>query len=219
MFLIAESTADVGCIVEANAEGKKTLYIEGRFMAYGEANKNGRIYSEPVMRREVERYTTECIGQKRAYGELNHPEGPQINLDKVSHLIEKLEVRANGTVYGKARILETPLGNIARGLLDGGANLGVSSRGLGSLRQGQNGIMEVQGDFRLVTAADIVADPSGPSCFVNGIMEGVEYFYGPDGSIQSRAAQQIRDEIDAIGHKKLDEQAMLSFLSKYLKTL
>lgn len=215
MLLITEDLDNVQFISEEREGGKKNLFIEGTFMVYGKPNRNGRIYNEHVMKREVERYMTEAVEAKRAYGELNHPEGPQINLDRVSHLIENLEVRRDGQVYGRAKILDTPMGNIARGLIEGGANLGVSSRGLGSLKPGQNGIMEVQGDFRLVTAADIVADPSAPGAFVKGIMENVEWVYNDK---NGQWIAETRQEMKKLSKTQLEEQ-MLSFFSKYLKTL
>ncbi len=215
MLLITELTENVQFITEASENGKKSLFIEGRFMAYGEPNRNGRIYSESVMKREVDRYVKENVTQKRAYGELNHPSGPQINLDRVSHLIESLEVRSGGTVYGKAKVLDTPMGNIAKGLIEGGANLGVSSRGLGSLKEGKNGIMEVQDDFRLVTAGDIVADPSAPGAFVKGILENVDWVYNES---NGEWIQESRNKMKKMNNRELEE-SMTKFFEQFLKTL
>lgn len=215
MLLITELTENVQYITEASENGKKNLFIEGRFMAYGEPNRNGRVYSESVMRKEVDRYVKENVTQKRAYGELNHPSGPQINLDRVSHLIEKLEVQSGGTVYGRAKILDTPMGNIAKGLIEGGANLGVSSRGLGSLKEGKNGIMEVQNDYRLVTAGDIVADPSAPGAFVKGILENVEWVYNES---NGEWIQESRHKMKKMNKRELEE-SMTRFFEKFLKTL
>lgn len=215
MLLITELQESVKYVTEATESGKKAMFIEGTFMQYGIANKNGRVYSKPVMEKEVGRYINECVSQKRAYGELNHPSGPTINLDRVSHIIEKLELQDNGTVYGKARVVDTPMGNIVRGLIDGGANLGVSTRGLGSLREGKNGIMEVQDDFRLVTAADIVADPSAPAAFVKGIMENVEWVYNES---NGQWIQETKKSMKKMSKTELEEQKLI-FFKEFLKTL
>jgi len=174
MKLIKEIVESVNYLFEEK-DGKKTLFIEGPFLVAEKANRNGRMYKEDTMRKEVGRYTEEYINKNRAFGELGHPDTPSINLDRVSHLIVGL--RQEGTDWiGKAKILETPMGNIARNLIEGGAQLGVSSRGMGSLKS-VNGINIVQDDFYLATAADIVADPSAPGAFVQGIMEGKEFWY------------------------------------------
>ena len=174
MKLIKEIVESVNYLIEEK-DGKKTLFIEGPFLVAEKANRNGRMYKEDTMRKEVGRYTEEYINKNRAFGELGHPDTPSINLDRVSHLIVGL--RQEGTDWiGKAKILETPMGNIARNLIEGGAQLGVSSRGMGSLKS-INGINIVQDDFYLATAADIVADPSAPGAFVQGIMEGKEFWY------------------------------------------
>lgn len=177
MKLIRELYESVEYISESKDEtGEKVHYIQGIFMQAEQVNKNGRIYKLPVMEAEVNRYTNEVIRNNRAYGELNHPSGPQINLDRVSHIITELKRDGNNYI-GKARLTETPMGQIAIGLLKSGATLGVSSRGMGSLKPMKEGVMEVQDDFRLVTAADIVADPSAPNAFVKGIMEDVDWIY------------------------------------------
>ena len=172
MKLIRELTESVQYLTEEK-DGKKTLYIEGPFLVAEAVNKNKRMYKEETMRNEVNRYTEEYINKNRAFGELGHPDTPSINLDRVSHLIVGLRQEGNAWI-GKAKILETPMGNIAKNLIEGGAQLGVSSRGMGSLKM-ENGINVVQGDFHLATAADIVADPSAPGAFVQGIMEGKEW--------------------------------------------
>lgn len=215
MLLITEQVDHVDFITEATEEGKKNLYIEGTFMQYDTPNRNGRIYPKSIMEKEVNRYITESISNRRAYGELNHPQGPQINLDKVSHLIEKLEIRPGGHVFGRAKIVDTPMGNIAKGLIEGGANLGVSTRGLGSLKEGQKGLMEVQQDFRLVTAADIVADPSAPAAFVNGIMEGAEWVLNEK---TGEWVEQAQKHIKTLSRRELEEQQLYLF-RKFLKTL
>jgi hypothetical protein len=173
MKLIKEITETVSYLVE-ESDGKKALHIEGPFLVAEKKNRNGRLYEYNTMRKEVARYTEEYIDKKRAFGELGHPETPTINLDRVSHMIVSL--REDGTQWvGKAKILDTPMGNIARSLIEGGAQLGVSSRGMGSLKMNKEGINVVQSDFYLATAADIVADPSAPGAFVQGIMEGKEW--------------------------------------------
>jgi hypothetical protein len=172
MKLIKEVYDTVNFITEGD-DGKKTLYIEGPMLVSEKKNKNGRLYEFNTMKKEVHRYTEEYINKNRAFGELGHPETPTINLDRVSHMIVGL--REDGTQWiGKAKILETPMGNIARKLIEGGGQLGVSSRGMGSLKN-VNGVNVVQPDFYLATAADIVADPSAPGAFVQGIMEGKEW--------------------------------------------
>ena len=172
MKLIKEINETVNYITEA-ADGKKELYIEGPFLVSEKKNRNGRLYEFNTMKKEVHRYTEEYINKHRAFGELGHPETPSINLDRVSHMITSL--KEDGTQWiGKAKILDTPMGTIARQLIEGGAQLGVSSRGMGSLKN-VNGVNVVQNDFYLATAADIVADPSAPGAFVQGIMEGKEW--------------------------------------------
>lgn len=172
MKLIKEITETVSYLTE-DANGKKTLYIEGPFLVSEKKNRNGRLYEYNTMKKEVSRYTEEYINKNRAFGELGHPDSPTINLDRVSHMITSLREDGNQWV-GKAKILDTPMGNIAKSLIEGGAQLGVSSRGMGSLKM-VNGINVVQPDFYLATAADIVADPSAPGAFVQGIMEGKEW--------------------------------------------
>jgi hypothetical protein len=172
MKLIKEIHETVNYLSEST-DGKKELFIEGPFLVAEKKNRNGRLYEYNTMKKEVHRYTEEYINKNRAFGELGHPDSPTINLDRVSHMIVGL--REDGTQWiGKAKILETPMGNIARQLIEGGAQLGVSSRGMGSLKN-VNGVNVVQPDFYLATAADIVADPSAPGAFVQGIMEGKEW--------------------------------------------
>jgi hypothetical protein len=167
-----EITETVSYLVE-DSNGKKSLHIEGPFLVAEKKNRNGRLYEYNTMRKEVARYTEEYIDKHRAFGELGHPESPSINLDRVSHMIVSLREDGNQWV-GKAKILDTPMGNIARSLIEGGAQLGVSSRGMGSLKMSME-VNVVQPDFYLATAADIVADPSAPGAFVQGIMEGKEW--------------------------------------------
>ena len=172
MKLIKEINETVSYLVE-EADGKKVLHIEGPFLVAEKTNKNGRSYPKSTMLKEVDRYMNEYVHKKRAFGELGHPESPTINLDRVSHLITDLREDGNQWI-GKAKLMDTPMGNIARNLIESGAQLGVSSRGMGSLKN-INGINVVQPDFHLATAADIVADPSAPGAFVQGIMENVEW--------------------------------------------
>jgi hypothetical protein len=175
MKLIREEIQDVKYLVESDGKGGKNHFITGIFMQAEKQNRNGRVYPMNVLAKEAARYNTEYVQKNRAFGELGHPENPQINLDRVSHMITKLY--ADGTNFiGKAKIMDTPNGKIVKSLLDGGASLGVSTRGVGSLRP-HNGYQQVQDDFKLATAADIVADPSAPDAFVQGIMEGKEWIF------------------------------------------
>lgn len=217
MKLITELTEDIQYITEAKEDGGKNLYIEGVFLQSSIKNRNGRMYPEEVMDKEVARYIKESVDQKTAMGELGHPNGPQINLDRVSHRIVSL--RKEGTDYvGRAMITNTPMGNIARGIIESGARLGVSSRGLGSIRLNKEGINEVQDDFRLATAADIVADPSAPDAWVNGIMESLDWVY--DDRLGWKAielAEQAKKQIEtAVVTKSLDEERKLKLFEAYL---
>jgi len=178
MKLITELFENMEYITEAKENGEKEHYIHGIFLQANKKNRNGRIYPLHIMEGEVNRYMNEVVRNNRAYGELGHPAGPAINLDRVSHIITELK-RDGDNFVGKAKLTDTPMGNIAKGLLKSGANLGVSSRGLGSLKPTKDGVMEVQNDFHLATAADIVADPSAPDAFVKGVMENVEWVYDP----------------------------------------
>ena len=192
MKLIAEyNEQNIECIVEAKEDGTKNHFIEGVFMQSEAKNRNGRIYPKAIMEGAVDKYVTEQVSQNRAVGELNHPEGPTVNLDKVSHKITELSWKGNDVV-GKAQVLDTPMGNIVKGLLEGGVQLGVSTRGMGSLEE-KSGIMYVKDDFVLNTV-DIVQDPSAPTAFVNGIMEGVEWVWN-NGIIESQVIEQMETEI------------------------
>src|SRR5210317_764873 len=192
MKLISEyNENDIQCIVEKKESGEKNYVIEGVFAQADQKNRNGRVYPKPIMESAVDKYVKEQVEKKRAVGELNHPEGPTVNLDKVSHLITDLKFEGNDVV-GKARILNTPMGQIVKGLLEGGVQLGVSTRGMGSLEQ-RNGVMYVKDDFMLNTV-DIVQDPSAPNAFVNGIMEGVDWIWN-NGIIEAREIERIETEI------------------------
>ncbi len=202
MKLIAEYTDNnLECFSEAKEEGGKDHFIEGVFMQSESKNRNGRIYPRKIMESAVNKYVKEQVKTRRAVGELNHPEGPTVNLDKVSHIIESLDWNGNDVV-GKARILETPMGKIVKGLLDGGVQLGVSTRGMGSL-ENRNGAMYVKDDFILSTV-DIVQDPSAPTAFVNGIMEGVEWVWN-NGIIESQVIEKMETEIKKASRADLYE--------------
>jgi hypothetical protein len=209
MKLIKELNEDLQYIVEENAEtGKKNLYIEGVFLQSNLQNRNGRVYPKEIMQKEVDRYVKEQVATKRAYGELGHPDGPNINLDRVSHMIVSLKEDGNNWI-GKAKLLETPMGKIAKELISEGAGLGVSSRGLGSLKE-RNGINEVQDDFMLATAADIVADPSAPDAYVQGIMENREWVY-VKGVWQEREIEETQNFIKKATSKELNEAKITAF--------
>lgn len=210
MKLIRETVEETKLIVEDKGLGKgKQYFIEGIFLQSELVNRNGRMYKEGTMDREVGRYLKEQVQNHRAYGELGHPDGPGINLDRVSHLI--VDLRKEGTNWiGKAKILETPMGNIARGLLDGGANLGVSSRAMGSLKQNNEGVQIVQDDFMLSTAADIVADPSAPDAYVRGIMEGKEWIF-VDGKFVEQNIEEVKSFIKKTSSRNLEEAKILAF--------
>ena len=192
MKLISEfKENDLECIVEKKENGDKNYVIEGIFIQTESKNRNGRIYPKPIMEKAVNAYVETQVSKKRAVGELNHPEGPTVNLDKVSHLITDLRFEGNDVV-GKAQILDTPMGKIVKGLLDGGVQLGVSTRGMGSLEQ-KNGAMYVKDDFILNTV-DIVQDPSAPDAFVNGIMEGVDWVWN-NGILEPQIIEDMETEI------------------------
>lgn len=218
MKLIAELTEEVEVLIEKTEDGKKNLFIEGIFLQSAIKNRNGRVYPEEVMDAEVARYTKEAIEQKRALGELGHPDGPQINLDRASHVITSL--KKEGTNYvGRAKIMDTPMGNIAKGMLESGVRLGVSSRGMGSLKENSKGIMEVQKDFRLATAADIVADPSAPNAFVNGIMENVDWIWDERHGWKALQAAEEIQKVVLEDYRRLDEQKLLKMMKQYFKSL
>jgi len=218
MKLITELVEEVQYIAEAKENGEKEHFIEGIFLQANRKNRNGRIYPINIMEREVERYMKDVVSNNRAYGELGHPEGPSINLDRVSHIITELR-RDGDNFIGKAKLTDTPMGNIARGLLKSGANLGVSSRGMGSLVPRKDGIMEVQDDFRLATAADIVADPSAPDAFVKGIMEGVEWVYDPvKDTWHEQRLEEIKKSVHKMSKSNLEEQKLAIF-ENYISSL
>jgi len=214
MRLIAEEILQVEFLSEEK-NGKKSHFIEGVFLQSEIKNKNGRVYPQGVLAREVAKYDENHIQKGRALGELGHPEGPSINLDRVSHKIESLKESGNNFI-GRAKILDTPMGNIAKNLIDEGVRLGVSSRGMGSLKE-KDGVNFVADDFMLATAADIVADPSAPDAFVDGIMEGKEWVWD-NGILKESAVAQIKQEIDQATLINLQERKVSAF-SKFLKSI
>ena len=207
MKLITEQIEDVQILTEEK-DGKKLLYIEGVFLQSELTNRNGRRYPFDVLNREVERYNEEYVKTKRALGELGHPDGPTINLDRVSHRIVSLRAEGNNFM-GKAQILDTPMGKIAKSLLDEGVQLGVSSRGMGSIEK-QEGISVVRDDFMLTTAADIVADPSAPDAFVNGIMEGKEWVWD-NGILKEAKVDKYRRYMDEATRRNMEERTLKVF--------
>jgi len=218
MKLITELFEDIHYISEAKENGEKTHFIEGIFLQSNVKNRNGRIYPLHIMEKEVNRYVNEVVNHNRAYGELGHPQGPSINLDRVSHIITSLKKEGDNFI-GKAKLTETPMGNIAMGLLKSGANLGVSSRGMGSLKPTKEGIMEVQSDFHLATAGDIVADPSAPNAFVKGVMENVEWIYDP---VKDTWHEERLDQMKKAMHKMTMneiEANKFSIFENYLSSL
>lgn len=217
MKLIREFTESVKYLVETpKGETTKAYFIEGVFLQGEIKNRNGRVYPMDIMKKEVERYTKENIDKNRAYGELGHPDSPTINLDRVSHMIKELKLEGNNYV-GKAKIMDTPYGKIVKSLIDEGANLGVSSRGMGSLRARNDGTQLVQDDFMLATAGDIVADPSAPDAFVRGVMEGKEWVF-VDGKFLEKDIEQVRKEIAGTNRIALAEAQAIQF-ANFLKKI
>ena len=216
MKLITEEIESVEVITEEK-NGKKTLYIQGPFLQTEQPNRNNRIYRMPVMEREVKRYTEQYVNKGRALGELGHPDGPTVNLDRVSHKIVSLEQKGNDFI-GKAQILSTPMGKIAESLLKEGVTLGVSSRGIGSVRPTKEGYNEVGEDFMLATAADIVADPSAPDAFVQGIMEGKEWVWD-GGMLREKVAENTRRRINTLVDEGILEDYKLSLFNEFIKSL
>jgi len=210
MKLITEHIEDVQVITEAKNDGRKKYIIEGIFIQANKPNRNGRMYPREILESAVNKYVTEQVSKGRAVGELNHPEGPTINLDKVSHKITELSWDGNNVV-GKATILDTPMGLIVQGLLDGEVQVGVSSRGMGSLAN-KGGVNVVNNDFML-NAVDIVQDPSAPEAFVNGVMEGVEWIF-ENGIFKQQEIEQFETEIKRAPSADMQMKAFKDFLSK-----
>ena len=214
MKLITEEVSKVEFITEEK-NGKKSMYIEGIFLQADIKNRNGRMYPMETLSREVSRYNESYIAKGRALGELGHPDGPTVNLDRVSHMITSLKSEGNNFI-GRAKILDTPMGKIASSLIGEGVKLGVSSRGVGSLIE-KNGIRMVSDDFMLATAADIVADPSAPDAFVNGIMEGVEWVWS--NGILEQKMHTIRTKVERFVDQKTLEENKLNLFNEFLNSL
>ena len=216
MFLITEVNDNVNLVTE-EVNGEKQYHIDGIFMQAEQKNRNGRVYPNKVLMNEVKKYNNDYVKSKRAMGELGHPDGPQLNLERVSHLIKELRIDGND-VYGKAKILDTPYGKIVKNLISEGVKIGVSSRGMGSLKQNSSGVNEVQDDFSL-SAVDIVADPSAPDAFVEGIMEGKEWVW-ENGILTARRIESYKKHIKSATKTNLEEAklyAFADFLSNLIK--
>ena len=209
MKLITELNESIKYVTEKTESGKKTMYIEGVFLQSEIKNRNGRVYPKAVLEREVNRYNEQFVQKGRAFGELGHPDGPQINLDRISHIIESLKQDGSNFI-GRAKITD-----IARGIIESGGQLGVSTRGMGSIKLNKEGVNEVQDDFHLATAADIVADPSAPDAFVNGIMEGVEWIWENNMLIAHHAKLQVEQ---AVRSRDLETQKLKVF-ENFIKSI
>jgi len=216
MKLIREEIEKVEVLTEGTGKNQK-LYIQGPFLQAECVNRNGRMYPLSIMEREVKRYTEQYVNKGRALGELGHPDGPTVNLDRVSHNIVNL-FREGNNFIGKAQILSTPMGKIAESLLKEGVCLGVSSRGIGSLKQTKEGFNEVGEDFMLATAADIVADPSAPDAFVQGIMEGKEWVW-EGGILREKLAKQTQNKINTLVDKRKLEEHKINLFNEFLNSL
>ena len=215
MKLISEEAIDVDFVTEEDENKKKSYFIEGIFMQSETKNRNGRVYPKAILQKEVKRYTEKFINTKRAFGELGHPDGPTVNLERVSHMITEL-VEDGANFVGRAKIMDTPYGKIVKNLIDEGAKLGVSSRGMGSLKPVQDGLQEVQSDFYLATAADIVADPSAPDAFVSGIMEGKEWIWD-NGLLKEKEIVEYQKRVERateISRNKVRIEAFENFITK-----
>jgi len=213
MLLITEQRDDIKCLTEATEDGKKNYFIEGIFMQSEKVNRNGRMYERKILFNEADRYNKEYVQKSRAMGELGHPDGPSLNLERVCHNIVEMSFDGDN-VMGKAKILDTPYGKIVKSLIDDGVKLGVSTRGMGTLEE-KDGVKMVKEDFML-TAVDVVADPSAPDAFVNGIMEGKEWVWN-NGMLQEREIETYQKTITKAERKNLEEQKLIlfrDFLSK-----
>ena len=215
MKLISESLENVKFLKEEDDNGKKNYKIKGVFMQGGIKNRNGRVYPVEVLQKEIQRYNEKFVDENRAYGELGHPEGPTVNLDRVSHMVTSLKQDGKDFI-GEAKIMDTPMGKIVKNLMDEGAKLGVSSRGMGSLKQ-KGGANVVSDDFYLATAADIVADPSAPNAFVEGIMEGKEWVWNNGALVEAHVAD-LKKRFDVKKHQRQVNLEALEF-AKFLEKL
>jgi hypothetical protein len=216
MKLITELNEDVKYVVEEK-EGKKHVFIEGIIMQGEIENRNGRLYRIDTLEKEMNRYNEQYVSKNRAYGELGHPAGPTINLERACIMFKKL-YREGNNVMGKAKVLDTPMGNIVKGLIGEGASLGISSRGMGSIKENANGIMEVQNDFHLATAGDIVADPSAPDAFVRGIMEGVEWVWD-NGILKAQRLEQYKEQIERGVRSRMNEETAINVFKQFLSDI
>lgn len=216
MKLITELNEDVKYLVEER-EGKKNYFVEGIIMMGEIANRNGRKYRIETLEREMNRYNEQYVSKNRAYGELGHPSGPTINLERACIMFKNLH-REGNNIIGRAKVLDTPMGNIVRGLINDGANLGISSRGMGSVKETKEGIMEVQDDFFLATAGDIVADPSAPEAFVRGIMEGVDWVWD-NGVLKAQRIEQYKQEINRGVRARISEETAIKVFKQFFHDL
>ncbi len=216
MKLITELNEDVKYLIEER-EGKKNMFIEGIIMMGETVNKNFRKYPITVLEREMNRYNEQYVSKNRAYGELGHPSGPTINLERACIMFKSLR-REGNNIVGRAKVLDTPMGNIVKGLINEGANLGISSRGMGSVKEGKDGVMEVQDDYYLATAGDIVADPSAPEAFVRGIMEGVEWIWD-NGVLKAQKLEQYKEEINSGARRKISEETAINLFKQFLSEI
>lgn len=216
MKLITELNEDVKYLVEER-EGKKNYFVEGIIMMGEIANRNGRRYRIETLEREMNRYNEQYVSKNRAYGELGHPTGPTINLERTCIMFKNLH-REGNNIIGRAKVLDTPMGNIVRGLINDGANLGISSRGMGSVKETKEGIMEVQDDFFLATAGDIVADPSAPEAFVRGIMEGVEWIWN-NGVLKAQKIEEYKKEINRGARARISEETAIKVFKQFFHDL
>ena len=218
-LLIKEIFEELRYITEADEKGDKNYFIEGIIMQGDVKNRNGRIYPSNILMREMNRYNENYVSKNRAFGELGHPQGPTINLDRVSHMFTELKPDGSNVV-GRAKITKTPMGDVVKGLIDSGAQLGISSRGMGSVKANKEGIMEVQNDFMLATAGDIVADPSAPDAFVKGVMEGVTWVYDVALSswVSANAFDQIEEEVKK-NYNQIDEAKAAMVFKRFLNSL
>ncbi len=216
MKLIKEliETVNYEYLEESTGSGKKSLFVTGPFLVAEQKNRNGRVYKHDTMSREVNRYNEEYIKRNRAFGELGHPDTPSINLDRVSHMITSLQPEGNIWI-GKAKILETPMGNIAKNIIEGGGQLGISSRGMGSLKN-VNGVNVVQDDYMLATAGDLVADPSAPGAFVQGIMENKNWVY-VDGVWEEQQIEESKKMIRKASQREIEEVSLIIFENFFKK--
>jgi len=216
MKLITELNEDVKYLVEQR-EGKKQYYIEGIIMQGNITNRNGRMYRIETLEREANRYSKDYVTHNRAYGELGHPSGPTINLERACIMFKSLR-REDNNIVGRAKVLDTPMGQIVKGLINDGAGLGISSRGMGSVKETKEGVMEVQDDYYLATAGDIVADPSAPDAFVRGIMEGVEWVWD-NGILKAQRLEQYKEAINRGARQKISEETAINVFKQFLQDL